>query len=397
MDNQTLHKMKKVKKEQVSACQHPASEGYFGDEIDLFDIVMVIWRQKWFCATLISAFVLLAILYVVVATPLYVITCQVRPGITRYDDRGNPVRTLTPVDIKTYFGKRQNWFGVLDTLGQAEKLNVASTIKRGSSIVDVSLYWPNPDSGVKLLRRFLEYVGGDSFEKINKEIQLFRKQVEQAIDKVSQEKKHIDIERKRLAHKIKKANRKLLILNTELRTLKENKKLTSELINKLEKQYLDVNKNAIALLHYRNTIHKAKSKDVLSFLVYLNIVQQNISYITRLENRIADLEKELNQYDVSVIAKENEIDNVKMNIADLEVQRDKELPMKKKALENRIVTLKAKLDAIRPIEVLTPPRSSRKPVKPKKKVIFTLATFAGFFVAIFLAFVKDFWERNKQR
>ena len=95
--------------------------------------------------------------------------------------------------------------------------------------------------------------------------------------------------------------------------------------------------------------------------------------------------------------KRTEMDNLKITIEDLKLKRDKELPMKEKSLDKKIETLRAKLAAIQPLEVLTPPTSSIEPVKPKKKLILALALVLGFFVAIFLAFVKNFWEKRKPR
>jgi len=140
-------------------------EGSYEDEIDLLELVFVLWEQRWFCILVITAVILIAVFYVLVAPELYKITCQVRPGITGYDDKGNPVRGLAPQDIKLYFDKKENWFQVLTTPQRFKHLNIVTKNRRGTSIVDISILWPDPKAGVTILERVLSYVAKDSFGK----------------------------------------------------------------------------------------------------------------------------------------------------------------------------------------------------------------------------------------
>ncbi len=85
---------------------------HFEDEIDLVDLVGVLWRRRWLMLGIIVVIVGLAIVYCFVATPKYEIISQISPGITGFDEKGNPVRDLSAKDIQTWFEKE----GYLETL-----------------------------------------------------------------------------------------------------------------------------------------------------------------------------------------------------------------------------------------------------------------------------------------
>ena len=73
------------------------------DEIDLVELLAILWRRRWLMAGVFVIIVGLAVAYCFVATPKYEISAQVSPGITGFDDRGNSFHAWSPKDI-------QNWF-----------------------------------------------------------------------------------------------------------------------------------------------------------------------------------------------------------------------------------------------------------------------------------------------
>jgi len=49
------------------------------------------------------------------------------------------------------------------------------------------------------------------------------------------------------------------------------------------------------------------------------------------------------------------------------------------------------------VEVIQPPYSSNDPVKPPKKLILALRLVGSFFMGILLAFLKEFWQNNREK
>jgi len=171
--------------------------------------------------------------------------------------------------------------------------------------------------------------------------------------------------------------------------------------------------------------------------MYSNIVQQNISFAISLQTRLEGLEKEVNIYNDEESAKNSEIDDIKIEIQNLELKRDKELAMKETEIQKNILklkaeleksikdteikiqeltvkrnqelsmkmdklqenidTLKTKLSTMAPLEVNQPPFSSSDSVKPAKIKITALAAVVGCFLALIAAFLTEFWVKNRKR
>ncbi len=105
------------------------------DEINLADILNVLWRRKWIMLWVTALVVGLALIYCYIATPKYRIIAQVAPGITGYDQNGNPVSAVSVADIQTWF-QNESYLGAQLTVDRQK--SCASQDKRfsGSRIDD---------------------------------------------------------------------------------------------------------------------------------------------------------------------------------------------------------------------------------------------------------------------
>ena len=119
---------------------------HFEDEIDLVDLVGVLWRRRWLMLGIIVVVVGLAIAYCFVTTPKYEIISQISPGITSFDEKGNPVRDLSANDIKVWFENESYLETLVTLLGDEEQLpELEASTSRQASLITVSLFWPDVD------------------------------------------------------------------------------------------------------------------------------------------------------------------------------------------------------------------------------------------------------------
>ena len=95
--------------------------------------------------------------------------------------------------------------------------------------------------------------------------------------------------------------------------------------------------------------------------------------------------------------KEKQIKDVEFSIKKLVAERDKQLALQRAQLDQEISTLKTRLSALSPVEMVQPPFSSSRPEKPKKAMIIAISFALSWFLGIFTAFVYDFWAKNKER
>jgi uncharacterized protein involved in exopolysaccharide biosynthesis len=132
---------------------------HFEDEIDLVDLVGVLWRRRWLMLGIIVVIVGLAIAYCFVATPKYEIISQISPGITGFDEKGNPVRDLSANDIQTWFEKESYLETLVTLLGDEEQLpELKAGTSRNASLITVSFYWPDANQGKQLLQSLIKRI-----------------------------------------------------------------------------------------------------------------------------------------------------------------------------------------------------------------------------------------------
>jgi uncharacterized protein involved in exopolysaccharide biosynthesis len=375
----------------------PAEESYYyEDEIDLAELAGVLWRRRWFMLGVIIFFVGPAIVYCFIATPRHEIVAQIRPGITGFDDKGNPVRDWAPNDIEAWFTRK----GYLETLAGLLGDNTSIPIieagsNRQAKVVTVSLYWPDSAQGKQILGSAIDALTSSGSEDIQQRLEVSRRKIEEEIHETESELEHIPIERGRLDDQIALEKNKIQVIDTELEAIKKDKAQTREVIERNRGQIDTINQNTAELIQLRQQMVTGES-DKFALLMYSNIIQQNLTYVTSLGQIIANMEKELNGYRVKEAEKSDEIRSAQIKIKDLQIEQEQELSIKEANLQKKILTIKAKLDALLPVEVIKSPFSSQKPVRPAKTKIVAVAFALGCFMAVIMAFLREFWIKNRE-
>jgi uncharacterized protein involved in exopolysaccharide biosynthesis len=375
----------------------PAESYYYEDEIDLAELVGVLWRRRWFMLVVIIFFVGLAVTYCFITTQRYEIVAQIRPGVTGFNEKENPIRDWAPNDIEAWFSSGvylDTVAGLLGDNASIPKINAGSG--RQANLVTVSLYWPDSEQGKQILGSVIDALASTGSKGVKRQLAVSRRQIEAAIHETESELEHIPIERGRFDDQIAREKNKIQVINTKLEAIKRDKTQTEGVIGRLRGQIDSINQNTAELMKLRQQMVAGES-DKFALLMYSNIIQQNITYITGLEQRIAVLEKELNGYRVKETEKSDEIRSTQIEIKDLQVKREQELSMKEANLQKKMQTLDAKLEALLPVEVVKSPFSSLRTVKPAKAKIVAIAFVLGCFMAVVMAFLREFWIKNRER
>ena len=376
----------------------PAKESYHEDEIDLAELAGVLWHRRWFMLGVIIFFVGLAIVYCFIATPHYEIVAQLRPGITEFDTRGNPVRDWTSKDIEAWFSRKGYLQIVTGLLGDNASIpTIKASSNRQAKLVTVSLYWHDSEQGIQILGSAIDALtSATGSQGIPQQLAVSRLKIEEEIHETKSELEHIPIESSRLDDQIALEKNKIQVINMELEAIKKDKIQTRKIIERTRKQIDTVNKNTAELIQLRQQIITGES-DKFALLTYSNIIQQSLTYLTILDQSVADMERELNGYRVEKAKISDEILSAQIKIKDLQIEREQELSIKETNLKKKIFTVKAKLDALSPVESVKSPFSSQKPVKPEKIKIVTVTFVLGCFMAVVMAFLREFWIKNRER
>jgi chromosome segregation protein len=223
--------------------------------------------------------------------------------------------------------------------------------------------------------------------------------------------------------KILKEKINIALLNHSIQNLESNKKVLKEKIKLLgqEKQDLELRIKE-AEVRYDSliksklgAIEQAGSGEAVGLMLFSNEVQHIQSYLTQLRDRllfkipenIAELENQIEKIDREIV----EIrDQTALEITRLE-QLDPELEQKIEeskgqiqSLENQkekirleVNELKNRLENMIRTKVIMAPVFSADPASPNLKLNVALGLTAGFFISVLLAFMLEFWRRNKHK
>ncbi|MDP2106101.1 MAG: hypothetical protein Q8J76_08925, partial [Desulfobulbaceae bacterium] len=141
----------------------------------------------------------LAVVYCLKATPQYLISAQLTPGITGYDAGNKPVSSWSVKDIEALFAGDAQQALLLALVPEGTSLPKISTASsKDSKIVTIKFLWPDPVEGKKILQDFLQSIVSNKNEQISHQITVSRGVIEQLIQKIGSDKEQITIDRARL-------------------------------------------------------------------------------------------------------------------------------------------------------------------------------------------------------
>jgi len=413
------------------------------DEIDLVELIKPLWQQKIFIAVIIFLTIVTAVVLALVVTPQYRIYVQVKPGIYRWDDKGNPVPYLKTTDLKGLItGGVFDIYAAEAGLGdKAPKVQAASD-RRGDQLT-AYFFWPDQVEGKKILAGFLDFLNdpdrGINEKKISglqaqrlsldksikklqegiKTVAIQKEKIGLNIDQKKEELKLVDLKKSRLKRKIESINADVKMAGKKIEFLGERIAVAVETQSGYEESRREIDENTTRIISLRDKLLQSPPDDSLQLLLLASTIQQNIAYLNTIEQKIeaarkevishrtakAELIKAQEKYHLAIVDLQDKIKleipkqkaDIQKIISKLRLTVEKELPSKIILLNQQISELKNKIKSISLLEVVEAPQASIKPEKPKKRKIVALAGIMGLFLAIILAYLRHFWIANKSR
>ena len=374
------------------------------DEIDLVELIAILWRHRVLIVSICFFCTVAGIIYCLVATPLYEISAQIRPGITGYDEQGHPIRSLTPQAIRFWFSKKGYNRYTEENSAKTNKnkfpISIKASVEKESEFVSLSMYYPEKQNGIKILTNILKYFHQELKKSLYNEVKLTINRLNEKINKLQIELEGLTEQERLTRANIKELQDKIKLFEVKLNVLNKNKSRLEEMKRRLEKQVQDIRKNTKDLILLRkNMINppNGTGADKFALLMYSNIIQQNISYITTLDEKIASIEKEISNFSIKEKQIKNKIALSQLDINNKKIAIERQIPLQKEGINKKITIIKAQIANLGPIEIIQDPFSSAFPVKPRKKLIMAMSITVGFFIAILCAFIKEFWQNAINR
>lgn len=469
--------MKDQKREQGNdpSAQPVSPTGWHENEIDLVELIEILWQQRWLMSGVVTFITALAVFYCLTATPSYLISTQITPGVIGYNSEDNmPIRKWGVGDIKSLFEGATHQEYLLEFVPDGASLpEITTSTAKDSNILTINLFWPDPEEGKKILQNISQSIVSSINKQTSYQISTSRREVEESIQKIDLEKKQIEVDRARIkdsqlliqqefliqksdieeellevtklleltATKKKQFDKNISIINNNLKlidaeqkNIKNDRSEISQAIQNINLQIEAIDRETKEFIKSNKPI-SSETPDEFSRLMHSSIAQQNIAYLSTLQQRISDLKRELNQYDVMEAANIDKSKNLQFEISEIEFDRDHGLALEKGKLNQKILSYKAELEklkketeitlfdvkvnkeqelkskevsldkkiqsltqsleAIDAIEIVQAPFSSPKPAQPKKVKIVTVAFLLGLFISVVIGLVSGFLAKKR--
>jgi capsular polysaccharide biosynthesis protein len=354
------------------------------DEIDLYELLAVMKkRYRLILGILLIAIVVTGIVSFVLP-PIYKISASIAPGWLELKDDGKIIPLDSAKNIESSIKKGSHTDKIIETLKlppeEYSEIAFNTTLEKGSDVIHVYYETKNPEEGIGIVNELLNNIQ-DYYrmrietreKKIDKSIQLLQNDI---LMKENQKARII--------------NRKKTILSN-MQLNKDKMRLLNNTEESLRKQISEVDANTKEIMQQRTDLLKQGKdvKDTVSLLLYSNTIQQNISYIDRLNSQLD--ENQLEQESVK-----NHINNMAIGLKNEDIELN-DMDTKISNVTQKIATLNIRKSEIEGVRIVQQPLSSFRPVKPKKTLNMAIAGIASLFFSVFLAFFLEWIEKGKAR
>lgn len=396
---------------------------FYDDEIDLIELIRVLWENKFI---IISGIFLLSLFFsgiFLLKEKEYRVETIISPGVVDVSNDGKHTLVETPQNVKSViesgalnslvyddFNKDDN-FKDLDPL---KDIKFKASIFNKTNTLVVSIETADVKEGVKLL----SLLNSRLIEKYSAIKKLYVKKKETEIQGIDQEIVHLE-------KAVQESNKDILIFinenNFELSNIQnqikdvnirrknfEYKKLKVEKhIEDQKEEIKALKKNTDFLLSERNKFiaNESAQENSLSLMIYLNLIQQNLSLIGTMSNSLNRSYKNLSEVNVELSGLERSVERLKNSIAKkkknnaIEVEKMKNNSEK---IEEEITTnvakkveIKAHLDIISNIQILQAPAPVKSPVGLNFPVFMLLVITGAFIImsmaVLFVEYVRKNW------
>jgi hypothetical protein len=397
---------------------------HFEDEIELIDLIRVIWKWKYL---IIGGAVICAVVAAIISSimpKIYSIDTIIEPGILNIISAGgeakrvyidSPQKIKALIDVGSFENQILDYPDRLpDNSNLPKRIEFKTSIPEQSNAMKISYETSNIEQGLVILN-YLNKLLSEKYRPVityyQKDLYSQIKEKESALSKITTNKLKVDNDISTAQSKtdtaIEEKTNKIATIKGDVEAKKHQIGNSQKRIKDVQLEIVRITKNTDFLIEERNKLLAIEQKEnnILSSVIYINTIQQNIALSNELKNEInelnnlivqdqADIERLENEIRDLDTQKENLIKQTKYQIATLQSQII-DLESQRKFTMEEIKILEFKKDNVQNIQILKPPTSSTNAIKPKKKLIVLLATMVGLFMLLFLSFILEHISKNK--
>jgi len=326
------------------------------DEIELVEILRVIWKWKYLIlvGTLVCA--LIAVVVNLNRPKIYRTGMVLRLGAVGKDRRGNKVYVDSPENVKAliesgrYNKEIRKYSKTIEGKGKAVNLQFKCGLPKRSNVLKITHETTSVDTGIKKLNFLYEQLLKEYKETVQEYQNKYEVKILSKLNQISELK-----EQQRIARNdVNYAQNRLKELVLELKSLDKN--------------------NDLLLENRDNLLKSTRENDVLVTFLYSNMLNQNMQLKNNYNNEV---------FNYLTIKQKAESDLKRVG---------QKLEFASKELDN----LKLEKNNSRSFEIVKSPSGSREPIRPKMKLNVAIAVVVGLFMTVLMAFFLEY-IRSKEK
>jgi len=336
---------------------NPAQDNYYpDDEIELIDLLRVLWKWKWTIIMITLVCMVAAGVFSFMMPKIYEVSMAIEPGMIRLDEDGRLIHLDSYKNIKAKIESGIYNSRILKNLNidpSETQVKFKAANPKGTNLINISSEWTQDQiaTGIKILEQLIIELSHDYKDIIQAKTKGIDSEILLKLSNIQGKKNQID---------------------SQLSILKNIKAWENQLNRKL----MTLNDDMKRITQQRDKILEGKSgEDNILSLFYLVIVQQNNANFNQLNNQLNELKSKEDETPANVEQLKQDINNINMEIDGLNI--------KKSYIKN--------------IKLIGKPEASISPIKPKKELNIALAGVVGFMLAVFIAFFAEYIRKYKEK
>jgi LPS O-antigen subunit length determinant protein (WzzB/FepE family) len=359
--------------------QRPVSET---DEINLMEYFQVIWQRKSLIIGIFFIAVIAAAIISYTSPPVYRVTASVSPGWIAIDAGGKAIFLDSAENLKALIESEAFNPSIIRTLKldpvKYSRIEFKTKLSKNTEALSVSYDSIDIAQGKFILGELLKHLTDYYKNRTNSRTETIGTSINILKNKSLTE----ENKKTRILNEKRK-----IISNMEL--LKDKEKLLKITEKYLTNQLKGVEENTKNIMDERSAMLKKGEKvDSVALLLYSNTIQQNISYIDRLN---ADLEKNRLDQDKTkneLSGNEIELRNKDTELKDVDAETSNNL--------EEIQKLEITKMNVEGLKIIQEPYAFPRPVGPRKLRNMAIAGVTSLFFGIFLVFFLEFIKKARQ-
>lgn len=330
----------------------------YDDEIDLMEILAVLWRRKILIAIGTLIVMIASFIYVRLSPEIYQVEMTVKPAVLEIDSENNIIYATAPEKIKgrieseIYGQKVLNGLAAKNLKGLPDKLMFKAEIPKDADFVTIVSRSSDTGFAIKIQEELGRILVLDDSAVLENKKAYFERRIRMYQSDLQE---NSNIEKSYLLN-VNHIEKRIGQLTEDIARMKQN----NVTLNDQRKQLLSM---------------KPDGASSLSVLLYSNTIQQTLQLINEVKEQLGkQLEK-----------KEEEIQKI------ISLRRERA------SISEEINHLKYKLGMMNDMEIVSPPVAGKSPVKPRKSLVIMLSFVAGLFFMIMTSFTVEYIDSYRKK